>query len=763
MEMRTTTMTGGRLRFIRASSAALAAACLLVGITAAPAARGWTDSEIEDSFVLSQPSVVIDGAGRGHVAYARTGAEPGILLATDAWGASPSSERISTGVDDGPSLAVDGSGHLHLAFVRYDGEPGIYYGTNASGSWVLERATSDVGSYPSLALDSADKASIAYVSDSFSPGVYHLTNASGTWASTQVTTAAHEGTVSIGIDAEDTIRIAFSRYAPEGYGIFMRSRTKTGTTWTETRISSGSDQAPALAIDGANAVHVAWQRYTGSPGVYYATNKSGGFVTSQVTDWGLDSQPAISLNPAGDPYIALRRSDADSSYTDQIAVFRLDPSWGWSKDVWGSGGLDDGWPSLSVTAAGEIVYVFGRLAGPDVGIHGWWAGKSAPFIAASEINALPDMELDASGREHLAYARSGGAAESGIRYGLRDGDTWALDDVASTTQDTWPRIAVSGPGTPHVLKAYAELRFERSVASYVPSGDSWAAETTTEGAVADIAVRTTDAHLASEGSANPIFYASSLSGWGGQFISTEPFDRFPSIAVDSNSKAHIVYREDPGVADEDAGPDLNYVTNATGAWVTRRIAYTTVWGRPAIAVDAANKVHIAFRDGTWGGISYASNATGAWVVTRVTRSWADGNPSIALDAAGKVYIAVPRFYWAANPGLYLVTNRTGSWVQSLLSDRYDVENASIDVTGGGEIRIVYEWYWEALRLLEETGAGITTTGQTDTGRSQSRASVADPRRLGQPTLDASGTQPPVKAVGRGSAGAAPRQAGAGGG
>ena len=41
------------------------------------------------------------------------------------------------------------------------------------------------------------------------------------------------------IDGADTIRIAFSRVAPEGYGIFMRSRTKEGTTWTETRITSG--------------------------------------------------------------------------------------------------------------------------------------------------------------------------------------------------------------------------------------------------------------------------------------------------------------------------------------------------------------------------------------------------------------------------------------------------------------------------------------------------------------------------------------------
>ncbi len=137
--------------------------------------------------------------------------------------------------------------------------------------------------------------------------------------------------------------------------------------------------------------------------------------------------------------------------------------------------------------------------------------------------------------------------------------------------------------------------------------------------------------------------------------------------------------------------------------------------------------------------------------TRLTRTYAGEAPSIALDASGKVYVAVARAYWAANPGVYLITNRTGAWVTSLVVDSFGTTGTSVVVKPGGLARIAYDNEDWGVSVLDETSlapqtvrsraalmairglARFQTAGQTDGGPS-TVAPPSDPRGPAAPRV-----------------------------
>ena len=116
---------------------------------------------------------------------------------------------------------------------------------------------------------------------------------------------------------------------------------------------------------------------------------------------------------------------------------------------------------------------------------------------------------------------------------------------------------------------------------------------------------------------------------------------YPSIALDSSDKAHIVYfysyTTQEYITQEFFAPplsrDLKYATNASGSWVITTVdssggEYTS------IALDSSNKVHISYS--AWGPLQYATNASGSWVITTVDSG---EYPSIALDSSDRAHIS----------------------------------------------------------------------------------------------------------------------------
>ena len=78
-----------------------------------------------------------------------------------------------------------------------------------------------------------------------------------------------------------------------------------------------------------------------------------------------------------------------------------------------------------------------------------------------------------------------------------------------------------------------------------------------------------------------------------------------SIAVDSNNKVHISYR-DNGSTNSDK--DLKYATNVSGSWVTSTVDGAGQVGvEPSIGIDSNNKIHISYCDETSKALKYATS------------------------------------------------------------------------------------------------------------------------------------------------------------
>ena len=74
---------------------------------------------------------------------------------------------------------------------------------------------------------------------------------------------------------------------------------------------------------------------------------------------------------------------------------------------------------------------------------------------------------------------------------------------------------------------------------------------------------------------------------------------YPSIALDSSDNAHISYWDG-------GNKNLNYATNASGAWVTTMVGSQGDVGKyTSLALDTSGKVHIGYFDDTNDAIKYA--------------------------------------------------------------------------------------------------------------------------------------------------------------
>ncbi len=153
----------------------------------------------------------------------------------------------------------------------------------------------------------------------------------------------------------------------------------------------------------------------------------------------------------------------------------------------------------------------------------------------------------------------------------------------------------------------------------------------------------------------PLTASSSKHGFSCQF----------QMAVDSQGKAHIVYRAPfvmPGK------PDLYYVNNMTGSFKSwKPVCDSSMFYIPQIAIDSSKVVHIAYKRGpAFGGeLYYGNNSTGEFKFTsygKLGESWYGWPRYFALGKNGSLHFAVYDFpdpeSWEAE--IYYVA---GSWTQ----------------------------------------------------------------------------------------------------
>ena len=160
-------------------------------------------------------------------------------------------------------------------------------------------------------------------------------------------------------------------------------------------------------------------------------------------------------------------------------------------------------------------------------------------------------------------------------------------------------------------------------------------------------------------------------------VSRHPTD----IAVDSNDKIHITY----WIQDLNSS-SLIYITNRSGAWLKTTIdTHTTVYGSGfavlSLAIDSNNKIHISYRDPSVNEIKYATNISGQWAIYTIDNG---KDLSLAIDSNNKAHIV----YVGISGGLIYTTNVSGTWQNSLADSGGTQPSLSLDINNKAHISYI---------------------------------------------------------------------------
>lgn len=269
-----------------------------------------------------------------------------------------SAKRLATTWASGGIAVADTTGALHVAWQSSSGTTsGLRYATDASGTWTYAWITTDpeASNQFSLAVDATGKAHVAYWSGigggSNSRGIRYATNASGSWASEVVTTGNdHFPGIAIGPDGSPWVSI--DRDA--GVRLFHR----TGGAWAPVPIPGWATGAwgGRLAIDSAGAVHLAMYRTSPTPGIAYATNASGAWVSRVFAD-GAAAAPALALDAAGRPHVVFTDGGRARHATNATGAWL-------AETVYPSGD----WPQVGIDPGG-VIWVLTTAEGGVVVSH----------------------------------------------------------------------------------------------------------------------------------------------------------------------------------------------------------------------------------------------------------------------------------------------------------------------------------------------------------------------------------------------------------
>ncbi|MBI2067175.1 MAG: hypothetical protein HYT77_04100 [Deltaproteobacteria bacterium] len=157
---------------------------------------------------------------------------------------------------------------------------------------------------------------------------------------------------------------------------------------------------------------------------------------------------------------------------------------------------------------------------------------------------------------------------------------------------------------------------------------------------------------------------------------TNNHGQYSSITVDSSGKAYISsYQAN--------APRLSLWNLTNGALIHLPVDESADVGiGTSIAIDSNDKLHIAYRDATNGTLRYATNASGIWVNERVE---AGGfSPSIAVDSSGAVHIA----HWIEGSGyVRYVTGSSGAWSSQIIPFDRGIEEPSLTIGPNNRVHI----------------------------------------------------------------------------
>ncbi|MCK5056225.1 MAG: exo-alpha-sialidase, partial [Candidatus Aminicenantes bacterium] len=203
-----------------------------------------------------------------------------------------------------PAIAVDSAGNINVVW-RDNTDILFSHSTDGGSSWsaAVNISNNSGDSYkPAITVDSAGNINVAW--QDISPGNWDIffsrsTDSGSSWsAAVNISNnSGHSLKPAIIVDSAGNINVAWYDYTPGNYDIFFRHSTDNGSSWSAAvNISNNSvySSYPAITVDSAGNINVAWYDYT--PGNY-------DIFFRRSTDSGSSWSAAVNIsNNSGDSY-----------------------------------------------------------------------------------------------------------------------------------------------------------------------------------------------------------------------------------------------------------------------------------------------------------------------------------------------------------------------------------------------------------------------------------------------------------------------------
>ena len=566
-------------------------------------------------------SIALDSSDHPRIAY-RNETSDDLELAT--WDGTEWTREVVdslNNVGSWASIAIDSSDLSRIAYY-YDYHSDLRYASHDGSAWSFEDIDTSVKtSRIVLDLDDSDRPRIAYKDWDNEPWLaYNNSGTEGTWETVQVRNGYDlGGHMAMTLDySTGTAYMAYRQYQWPAYAGLVSS-VYTGTVLATDPVSDSGEAAnsvgmgPEIHIAGTTVLAPFMNGTDGESPAYVemATIRAPGpTITSvdgeshYVGTYGI----SMALDQAGNQHISYYNASASS-----LMYARFDGS-SWQVEEVDNGGASGTYSSIAIDPSGNphISYV-NTTPNPDAVMY---AHHNGTAWTIEVIDATPyyaydtSIDLDSSGSAHITYQVYNNSCGTcyNLRYSYHNGSEWVYEDIKDYSSN-WAysntgrnnQIKLNSTDVPHVV--FFDDYYDDVYLSVRVNG-SWS--------------------------------SSSVDDYGG--IYTIYGERAISLAIDSTDGLHVAYYDLGGRFLEYAhrGPGESSWTKTNVHDQGNHYIGTSV----SIALDSADRPHIAYHDRTHWDLEYARFDGSEWLVETLDEYGNSGRyPSIALDGNDQVHIA----------------------------------------------------------------------------------------------------------------------------
>jgi len=564
-------------------------------------AGGIVEEPLADN--ASTPRLVVDDAGREHVAYHDL-KEQTLVYGYDDGGWQWTT--VDDELDEGGSLdlTVDADGHAHLSYYKGAANNGMMcYATNATGAWIAETIADDIDfsdGQTSVALDASGGVRLSYLQDE---QIHYASQTADGWSSEVVADADNSGgRNALAIDADGHAHIAFSKaYCYWTNDYFWQCMinevdyaTNASGSWLVETVEESSDGEYSgcdvdLALDAAGAPHIVFaQSYPRL--LFYAVPDGEGWMIETVEEatTSYKVHPALLVNDTGEALVSYYRE-----VTGELALAERDGG-AWTPVTLAGDGLI-GNASLVQGPDGSLHVVATKSNRLHYLVNGGKGWKVEQIPLDGHFSSTPALAVDANGHAHLV-AFDGKMGE--LLYITNKTGQWRAESVVADC--SYADVVIDNLG--RVLIAYIDDDREKLMLARWFEG-SWLARPF-DGATWGNVRLEFDAeghlHLLYSYGLSTVYLTDKTGAWERRYYygddkltiwSISPGD----LAVDGEGYAHLSVQGSGGNQYGQVHSQMGYRTTRPGI-DSLDLGFCEGYGATAamIALDARNRPHIVY-------------------------------------------------------------------------------------------------------------------------------------------------------------------------